>query len=53
MIARVTDTQPHELIIQLGGAYVSRDHIEALRVQLTRQPRPSPTLRWKRDITDI
>jgi hypothetical protein len=53
MIARVTGTQPHELIVQLGDAYVCRDHIEALRILITREPRPFPTLRWTRDVTDI
>jgi len=53
MIARVTDTLPHELVIQLGDAHVYRDHVDALRVQLTRQPRTFPTLRWARDITEI
>ena len=53
MIARVTGTQPHELIVQLGDAYICRDHIEALSVLLTREPRPFATLRWTRDVTDI
>ena len=53
MIARVTDTVPHELVIQLGDAHVYKDHVDALKVQLTRQPRAFPTLRWARDITDI
>jgi thymidylate synthase len=53
MIARVTDTVPHELIIQLGDAHVYKDHVDALKVQLTRQPRAFPTLRWTRDIADI
>ncbi|KAF8467977.1 thymidylate synthase/dCMP hydroxymethylase domain-containing protein [Russula ochroleuca] len=53
MIAGVTDTVPHELIIQLGDAHVYKDHVDALRVQLTRQPRAFPRLRWTRDITDI
>lgn len=29
MIARVTGTEAHELIIQLGDAHVYQDHIEA------------------------
>jgi len=53
MIAWVTDTEPHELIIQLGDAHVYRDHVDALNVQLTRQPRAFPTLRCARDIADI
>ena len=53
MIARVTDTEPHELIIQLGDAHVYQDHVDALNVQLTRQPCAFPTLRWSRNIIDI
>ena len=53
MIAQVTNTDPHELIIQLGDAHVYRDHVEALQVQLKREPRPFPTIKWKRDVKDI
>ena len=53
MIARVTDTQPHELIVQLGDAYIRRNHIDALNALLTRKPCPFATLRWTRDVTDI
>ena len=53
MVAKVTDTDAHELIIQLGDAHVYKDHVEALETQLTREPRPFPKLNWKRDVTDI
>ncbi|KAF9444273.1 thymidylate synthase [Macrolepiota fuliginosa MF-IS2] len=54
MVAHVTGTNARELIIQLGDAHVYRDHIEALEVQLQREPRPFPKLRWARDgIKDI
>lgn len=54
MIAQVTDTEPHELVIQLGDAHVYRDHVQALEVQLKRDPKPFPKLRWKRKgIRDI
>ena len=54
MIAHVTETEPHELVIQLGDAHVYRDHVEALEKQLTREPRRFPKLRWKREgIEDI
>lgn len=53
MIAHVTGTEPHELIIQLGDAHVYRDHVEGLQVQLKREPRPFPTLKWKREVKDI
>ncbi|GJJ06456.1 Membrane protein tms1 [Clathrus columnatus] len=53
MIAKVTDTDAHELIIQLGDAHVYKDHVQALEIQLERKPRPFPKLRWARDVTDI
>lgn len=53
MIAHVTNTEPVELIMQLGDAHVYRDHVEALEIQLKREPRPFPKLRWKRTADEI
>ena len=53
MIAHVTETDAHELIIQLGDAHVYRDHVDALQLQLVRQPKPFPKLRWRREVTEI
>ncbi|EEB96669.1 hypothetical protein MPER_04156, partial [Moniliophthora perniciosa FA553] len=54
MMAQVTGTEPHELIIQLGDAHVYRDHVDALKTQLEREPRPFPKLKWAREgINDI
>ncbi|RPD67912.1 thymidylate synthase [Lentinus tigrinus ALCF2SS1-7] len=53
MVAHVTNTEPHELIIQLGDAHVYRDHVDALRTQLEREPRPFPKLRWSRKVEAI
>ena len=52
MIARVTDTDAHEFILQLGDAHVYRDHIEPLRQQLERKPRPFPKLVWRERAAD-
>lgn len=49
MVARVTNTDAHELIMQLGDAHVYADHVDALRKQLERDPRPFPILKWARD----
>lgn len=49
MIAQVTGTEAHELTIQLGDAHVYRDHVEALEMQLKRDPRPFPKLKWARE----
>ena len=53
MIAQVTGTLPHELIIQLGDAHVYKDHVDALEVQLKRVPKPFPKLKWRREVQDI
>jgi len=53
MVAHVTGTEPHELIIQLGDAHVYKDHVDALNVQLDRVPRAFPKLRFKREIGAI
>ncbi|KAK1220373.1 Thymidylate synthase [Marasmius sp. AFHP31] len=54
MIAHVTGTDAHELVIQLGDAHVYRDHVDALKVQLQREPKPFPKLKWAREgIADI
>ena len=53
VIAQLTDTEAHALTIQLGDAHVYRDHVDALKVQLEREPRPFPKIRWKRQIVDL
>ncbi|KAH9930406.1 thymidylate synthase [Epithele typhae] len=53
MVAHVTGTEAHELVIQLGDAHVYRDHVDALRTQLEREPRPFPKLRWPRAVESI
>ena len=53
MVAHITDTEAHELIIQLGDAHVYRDHVDALRTQLGREPRPFPKVRWTRKVESI
>ncbi|KAJ3042759.1 Thymidylate synthase [Rhizophlyctis rosea] len=42
MIAHVTGLQPGEFIHVLGDAHIYRDHVEALRVQVGREPREFP-----------
>jgi thymidylate synthase len=53
MVAHVTNTTAHELIIQLGDAHVYKDHVDALEVQLKRVPRPFPTVKWAREVSGI
>jgi thymidylate synthase len=53
MIALVTDTEPHEFILQMGDAHVYKDHVEPLMTQLEREPREFPKLNIKRTKEEI
>lgn len=53
IIAHLTNTTAHELVIQLGDAHVYKDHVDALQVQLEREPRAFPKIRWRREVKDV
>jgi len=53
MIAQCCDLQVGELIHTLGDAHIYTNHVDAVREQLTRTPRTSPTLWLNPDIKDI
>ncbi|CAD6570119.1 MAG: Thymidylate synthase [Tremellales sp. Tagirdzhanova-0007] len=53
MIAYITDTEPHEFILQMGDAHVYADHVQPLQVQLAREPREFPKLAWTRSREEI
>ncbi|KAF9224540.1 thymidylate synthase [Gyrodon lividus] len=53
IVAHVTNTEPRELIIQLGDAHVYKDHVTALQSQLQREPKSFPTLHFTRKIDKI
>ena len=44
MIAQVTDLVPGELILSLGDTHIYHNHFEQVKLQLTREPRPLPTI---------
>lgn len=47
MIAHVCDMDAGEFIHTMGDSHIYVDHIDALRVQLAREPRPFPVLKIK------
>lgn len=53
MIAHITNTEAHEFILQMGDAHVYKDHVDPLKVQLEREPRSFPTLRFKRTAEEV
>jgi len=44
MIARVTDLEPGDFVHTFGDVHLYANHLEQAREQLTRSPRPLPTL---------
>jgi len=53
MIALITNTIPHEFILQIGDAHVYLDHVDALQTQLGRTPYEFPEFVWKRTREEI
>jgi dihydrofolate reductase/thymidylate synthase len=53
MLAQVAGLKPGEFIHVLGDSHVYLNHVAPLREQLTRQPRPFPTLTLNPDVKDI
>jgi thymidylate synthase len=53
MVAQATDLQPGEFVHTLGDAHLYNNHLEQARLQLTRQPRPLPTMRINPAVKDL
>jgi dihydrofolate reductase/thymidylate synthase len=53
MMAQVCGLKPGEFIHSLGNAHVYQNHVEPLKTQLERTPRPFPVLRINPDVKDI
>jgi thymidylate synthase len=53
MIAQVTELRPGEFIHSIGDAHLYLNHLEQARLQLTREPRPLPTIKLNPSVTDI
>jgi len=53
MVAQVTGYKPYEFIHTLGDAHIYLNHIEQVKLQLTREPRPLPTMKLNPDIKNI
>lgn len=53
MIAQVTDLKPGEFVHTLGDTHIYHNHLDQVRLQLTREPRPLPVMRINPDVKDI
>ncbi|MDI6750956.1 MAG: thymidylate synthase [Pseudomonadota bacterium] len=53
MVAQVVGLRPGEFIHTLGDAHLYSNHLEQARLQLTREPRPLPTMNLNPAVKDI
>ncbi|KAJ1920299.1 Thymidylate synthase [Mycoemilia scoparia] len=53
ILAHITGIKPGTFIYCMGDAHVYRNHIEALEIQVQREPRPFPKLFIKRNVERV
>ncbi|MCS6930233.1 MAG: thymidylate synthase [Saprospiraceae bacterium] len=53
MMAQVCDLAPGEFIHTFGDAHIYLNHLEQVNLQLSREPRPLPTLRLNPAVRDL
>lgn len=53
MIAQVCDLVPHELVHTIGDAHIYENHIDQVKLQLSRNPRPAPTMVLNHQINNL
>jgi thymidylate synthase len=53
MVAQVTDLRVGDFVHTLGDAHLYLNHLEQARLQLTREPRPLPTLRLDPTVREL
>jgi thymidylate synthase len=53
MVAQVSDLKPNEFVLTLGDAHIYLNHLEQVREQLTRSPRPFPKLKLNPAVKEL
>ncbi|MBO7523638.1 MAG: thymidylate synthase, partial [Bacteroidales bacterium] len=53
MIAQVTGLEPGDFVHTLGDAHIYNNHIEQVKLQLTREPYPLPKMIINKDVDNI
>ena len=53
MVAQVCGYEPREFVHTFGDLHLYRNHLDQARLQLSRDPRPLPTMRINPNVTEI
>ncbi|MDD6466707.1 MAG: thymidylate synthase, partial [Erysipelotrichaceae bacterium] len=53
MVAHVCGYEAYEMVHTFGDVHIYLNHLEQIKTQLERTPRPLPRLKWNRDVKDI
>ena len=53
MVAQICGLQPGEFVHTLGDAHIYLNHIEQVKLQLSREPRPLPQMYINPEVNDL
>jgi thymidylate synthase len=53
MVAQVTGLEEGDFVYTLGDAHIYKNHLEQIKLQLTRDPKSLPTMSINKEVKDI